>query len=76
MAHEIIPSLGRVAATETFCNQLGRSCGRQSSLRAGSASFGQDLGDEEALGFLAGFQQSRALGASVFVRAGPLPLFS
>ena len=67
MAHEIIPALGRVAAAETFAVGLGEVAASE-QLAGGQCFLGQDLGDEEALGFLAGFQQSRALGAGVLAR--------
>ena len=65
MAHEIIPALRRVAAAETFAISLGEVAASE-QLAGGQCFLGQDLGDEEALGFLAGFQQSGALGAGVF----------
>ncbi len=67
MAHEIIPALRRVAAAETFAISLGEVAAAK-QLAGGQCFLGQDLGDEEALGFLAGFQQSRALGAGVLAR--------
>ena len=69
VAHKIIPTLGRVAATETFAVGLGEVAASE-QLAGGQCFLGQNLGDEEALGFLAGFQQSGALGAGVLaVRA-------
>ena len=64
MTHEIIPALGRVAAAETFAVGLGEVAAAE-QFAGGQCLLGQDLGDEETLGFLAGFQQSRALGAIV-----------
>ena len=65
VADQIIPALGRVAAAETFAVGLGEVAAAE-QFAGGQCLLGQDLGDEETLGFLAGFQQSGAFGAGVF----------